>query len=51
MFGGNRMKDTYIRIRMSELDKRNLKEQADKRQMSMSEYILYLIRRDADKEK
>lgn len=41
------MKDEYIRIRMSEKDKERIKRGADREQMSMSEYILTLVRIDA----
>ena len=37
------MKKTNVIIRISERDKDELKRQADAKQMTMSEYILYLI--------
>lgn len=40
------MKDTYIRVRLSERDKTELQRQAEKQQMNMSEYIIYLIRKN-----
>lgn len=42
------MKTTNLVIRISEKDKEDLKAIADKRQMTMSELVLYLIRREAD---
>ena len=40
------MKTENIVIRVSELEKGKIKEAADKMQMSMSEYILYLFRKE-----
>lgn len=40
------MKDTYIRVRLSERDKVELQRQAEQHQMNMSEYIIYLIRKN-----
>lgn len=40
------MKDTYIRVRLSERDKAELQRQAEQKQMNMSEYIIYLIRKN-----
>ena len=40
------MKKTNIIIRISERDKAELKRQAEAKEMSMSEYILYLIHRE-----
>lgn len=40
------MKDTYIRVRLSERDKAELQRQAEEKQMNMSEYIIYLIRKN-----
>ena len=40
------MKDTYIRVRISTRDKNELQRQADAVSMSMSEYIVYLIRKN-----
>lgn len=45
------MKDTYIRVRLSERDKELIRKAADEMQMSMSEYIIYLIRRESDRAK
>ena len=44
------MKQTSITIRISERDKEELKRQAESHQMTMSEYILYLIHREEKKE-
>lgn len=44
------MKDDYIRIRMSEQLKEQLKQLSEKRNMSMSELITYLLRREIEKE-
>ena len=44
------MKNTYLQIRISDKDKEALKAQAEANQMTMSEYIVYLIRMHADKE-
>ncbi len=43
------MKTDYIRVRMSDKDKELIKSGAEARGMTMSEYILYLVRREADK--
>ncbi len=40
------MKKENIIIRVSELEKQKIKEEAAKQQMSMSEYILYLCRKE-----
>lgn len=40
------MKKTNIIIRVSDRDKEEIKRQAEEKQMSMSEYILYLIHRE-----
>lgn len=42
------MKTSTVIIRISERDKEELKRQAKSKQMSMSEYILYLIHREED---
>lgn len=39
------MKDTYIRVRLSDRDKQELQRQAEEHQMNMSEYVIYLIRK------
>lgn len=44
------MKKTALLIRMSEIDKDKLRTAAEKQQMSMSEYILYLVRRNVDEQ-
>lgn len=38
------MKNAEIKIRISEIEKKSIKERAELMQMSMSEYILYCIR-------
>lgn len=38
------MKDDYIRIRLSERDKETIRKAAEEAQMSMSEYIVSLVR-------
>ena len=43
------MKNTYVQIRISDKDKESLKAQAEAMQMTMSEYIVYLIRKNSDK--
>lgn len=43
------MKSELLQIRLSEIDKNMIKSAADKRQMSMSEYLVYLVRKDNDK--
>lgn len=45
------MKTNYIRIRVSELDKEMIKKNSEKKQMSMSEYLIYLARLDNEKNK
>ncbi len=40
------MKKTNLIIRISERDKEQIRQQAEKMQMSMSEYILYLVHRE-----
>ena len=44
--GRSVMKKTNIIIRISERDKEELKRQAAEKEMTMSEYILYLIHRE-----
>ena len=44
-------KTSNLLIRISEADKEGLKELADKRDMAMSELVVYLIRREIDLEK
>ena len=43
------MKNTNLIIRISEKDKENLRKMAESKQMTMSELVTYLIRREADK--
>lgn len=43
------MKTSNIIIRVSDLEKQKIKEAAEKKQMSMSEYILYLFRKEPQK--
>lgn len=43
------MKDEYIRIRLSSKDKELIRDRAEQEQMSMSEYIVNLVRRDAER--
>lgn len=43
-------KTTNIIFRVSEQDKDKVRALAERNQMSMSEYITYLIRREYDKE-
>lgn len=43
------MKTTNLMIRVSELEKQAIKEAAEKMQMSMSEYMLYLFRKEPKK--
>ena len=45
------MKDTYIRVRLSERDKELIRQGAEAKQMSMSEYLIYLVRLDVEKTK
>lgn len=40
------MKQERIYIRVSELEKEQIKKEADKMQMSVSEYLLYLFRKE-----
>lgn len=40
------MKQERINIRVSELEKEMIKEQAEKMQMTISEYLLYLFRKE-----
>lgn len=40
------MKNSYLQIRVSEKDKEQLQKRAEELQMSMSEYIMALIRID-----
>ena len=40
------MKQERINIRVSELEKEMIKEQAKKMQMTISEYLLYLFRKE-----
>lgn len=40
------MKDNYLRIRLSERDKNVIKSRSEALQMSMSEYLIYLVRKD-----
>ena len=44
-------KTSNLLIRISEADKEGLKELANKRDMAMSELVVYLIRREIDLEK
>lgn len=43
------MKTSNLIIRISERDKENLRKMAESKQMTMSELVTYLIRREADK--
>lgn len=43
------MKNANLIIRISEKDKENLRKLAESKQMTMSELVTYLIRREADK--
>lgn len=43
------MKTTNLIIRISEKDKEDIKRMCEERQMTMSEFVTYLIRREADK--
>ena len=45
----NQMKSTNLIIRISEQDKKKVRELSEKSQMSMSELVTYLIRREYDK--
>lgn len=40
------MKKEQLQIRVSEMEKEQIKAQAEKHQMSMSEYLLYLFRKE-----
>ena len=40
------MKTENIIIRVSELEKQKIKAEAEKQQMSMSEYLLYIFRKE-----
>lgn len=40
------MKQERINIRVSELEKEQIKKEAEKMQMSVSEYLLYLFRKE-----
>lgn len=40
------MKKTNIIIRVSERDKEEIKRQAEEKEMTMSEYLLYLVHRE-----
>lgn len=42
------MKNSEIKIRISEQEKENIKLRAELKSMSMSEYILYCIRKDEE---
>lgn len=42
-------KNEMLIIRISEHDKKAAKEAAEKRQMSLSEWVLYLMRKELDK--
>ena len=44
-------KTSNLLIRISEADKEGLKKLANKRDMAMSELVVYLIRREIDLEK
>ena len=44
-------KSTNIMIRISELDKEKIKEIAEQKQMSMSEWILFTLRKEIEKSK
>ena len=43
------MKQERIYIRVSELEKQAIKDAADKMQMTVSEYLLYLFRKEPKK--
>ena len=43
------MKSEILTLRISELDKAKLKQLADEMQMSMSELVVYLIRKEYEK--
>lgn len=40
------MKQERINIRVSELEKEQIKKEAEKMQMTISEYLLYLFRKE-----
>lgn len=42
-------KTDRVNIRITSIDKENAEKKAAERQMSLSEYIVYLIRKDCDK--
>lgn len=44
------MKNDYIRIRLSKRDKELIRKAAKLKQMTMSEYIIHLVRLDCEKE-
>ena len=48
--GGFDMKDEVIRIRIPGKDKETIRSIAQSKDMSMSEYILYILRKEMDKE-
>lgn len=41
-------KSANLMIRVSEIDKEKIKQAAEERQMSMSEWVLFLIRKELD---
>ncbi len=41
-------KSTNLMIRISEMDKERIKQAAEERQMSMSEWVLFLVRKELD---
>ena len=45
----NQMKSTNLIIRISEQDKKKVRDLSEESQMSMSELVTYLIRREYDK--
>lgn len=45
------MKNTYMQFRISDREKEALQARAKQLEMSASEYIMYLVRKDIDKEK
>lgn len=44
-------KSAYLQIRISDADKEALKQLAESKQMTMSEMVVYLIRRESEKSK
>ena len=46
----NMNKSTNLNIRISETDKEVLRKLAEKKQMSMAELVIYLIRREGERE-